>query len=196
MTNRASSHSSMSYRGVQQPRSRPVTPEVIAYSRTSCRVSWKSLAGCTSEISVRPRPECPEFLRSCHANLAPVPALPYRGCFRGAEPCSNKHVLRRRRENISCGPSMMNSSDSNAKREPFGDPNATSARHYWDCPCLATACHQFKARSEIRYWLCVPKTKSERIDDEVRPRWRANLWHRIAEPDERPAHPFAKTDAF
>ena len=44
--------------------------------------------------------------------------------------------------------------------------------------------------------LCVPKTKSERIDDEVRPRWRANLWRRIAEPDERPAHPFAKTDAF
>jgi hypothetical protein len=23
-----------------------------------------------------------------------------------------------------------------------------------------------------------------------------NLWRRIAEPDERPAHPFAKTDAF
>ena len=44
--------------------------------------------------------------------------------------------------------------------------------------------------------LCVPKTKSERIDDEVRPRWRANLWRRIAEWDERPAHPFAKTDAF
>ena len=46
------------------------------------------------------------------------------------------------------------------------------------------------------YYVCVPKTKSERIDDEVRPRWRANLWCRIAEPDERPAHPFAKTDAF
>jgi hypothetical protein len=45
-------------------------------------------------------------------------------------------------------------------------------------------------------WLCVPKTKSERIDDEARPRWRAKLWRRIAEPDERPAHPFAKTDAF
>jgi len=44
--------------------------------------------------------------------------------------------------------------------------------------------------------LCVPKTKSERIDDEARPRWRAKLWRRIAEPDERPAHPFAKTDAF
>ncbi len=44
--------------------------------------------------------------------------------------------------------------------------------------------------------LCVPKTKSERIDDEARPRWRARLWRRIAEPDERPAHPFAKTDAF
>jgi hypothetical protein len=43
--------------------------------------------------------------------------------------------------------------------------------------------------------LCVPKTKSERIDDEVGPRWRANLWRRIAEPD-GPAHPFAKTDAF
>src|SRR3978361_1179190 len=31
-------------------------------------------------------------------------------------------------------------------------------------------------------WLCVstcvPKTKSERIDDEVRPRWRAKLWRR------------------
>ena len=37
---------------------------------------------------------------------------------------------------------------------------------------------------------------THRIDDEVRPRWRANLWRRIAEPDERPAHPFAKTDAF
>jgi hypothetical protein len=43
---------------------------------------------------------------------------------------------------------------------------------------------------------CVTKTKSERIDDEARPRWRAKLWRRIAEPDERPAHPFAKTDAF
>jgi hypothetical protein len=29
------------------------------------------------------------------------------------------------------------------------------------------------------------KSKSERIDDEVRPVWRANLWRRIAEPDER-----------
>jgi feruloyl-CoA hydratase/lyase len=44
--------------------------------------------------------------------------------------------------------------------------------------------------------LCVPKTKSERIDGEARPRWRAKLWRRIAESDERPAHPFAKTDAF
>jgi hypothetical protein len=44
--------------------------------------------------------------------------------------------------------------------------------------------------------LCVPKTKSERIDDEVRPRWRANLGGRFAEPNERPAHPFAKIDAF
>ena len=44
--------------------------------------------------------------------------------------------------------------------------------------------------------LCVPKTKSERIDDEARPGWRAKLWRRIAEPGERPAHPFAKTDAF
>ena len=44
--------------------------------------------------------------------------------------------------------------------------------------------------------LCVPKTKSERIDDEVLPRWRVNLWRRIAEPDERPAHPFATTDEF
>ena len=26
-----------------------------------------------------------------------------------------------------------------------------------------------------RFGLCVPKTKSERIDDEVRPGWRANL---------------------
>jgi hypothetical protein len=38
--------------------------------------------------------------------------------------------------------------------------------------------------------------RSERIDDEVRPRWRAKLWRRIAEPDKRLAHPFAKTDAF
>jgi hypothetical protein len=44
--------------------------------------------------------------------------------------------------------------------------------------------------------LCGPKTNSERIDDEARPRWRAKLWRRIAEPDERPAHPFATTDAF
>jgi hypothetical protein len=44
--------------------------------------------------------------------------------------------------------------------------------------------------------LCVPKTKSERIDDEARARWRAKLKRRIAEPDQRPAHPFAKTDAF
>jgi hypothetical protein len=27
----------------------------------------------------------------------------------------------------------------------------------------------------VRLDLCVPKTKSERIDDEVRPKWRANL---------------------
>ena len=44
--------------------------------------------------------------------------------------------------------------------------------------------------------VCVPKTKSERIVDEVRPRWRTKLWRLISEPDERPAHPFAKTDAF
>src|SRR4029077_12672825 len=55
--------------------------------------------------------------------------------------------------------------------------------------------------AELNFWmqpqhLCVPKTKSERIDDEVRPRWLAKLRRRIAEPDERPAHRFAKTDAF
>ena len=44
--------------------------------------------------------------------------------------------------------------------------------------------------------VCVPKTKSERIDDEARLRWRAKLWRRTAEPDEIPAHTFAKTDAF
>ena len=27
----------------------------------------------------------------------------------------------------------------------------------------------------IEWYLCVPKSKSERIDDEVRPVWRANL---------------------
>jgi hypothetical protein len=50
--------------------------------------------------------------------------------------------------------------------------------------------------ADERMVVCVPKTKSERIDDEVRPRWRANLWRRIAELDERSAHPFAKIDAF
>src|SRR5664279_3233319 len=40
------------------------------------------------------------------------------------------------------------------------------------------------------------KSKSERIDDEVRPVWRANLGRRIAEPSERQAHPCSMTDAF
>src|SRR5260370_13796440 len=40
------------------------------------------------------------------------------------------------------------------------------------------------------------KSKSERIDDEVRPVWRANLRRRIAEPGERQAHLCSMTDAF
>jgi len=74
-------------------------------------------------------------------------------------------------------------------------------------PTMEQACRARGAASKMsdcqrrtlwmqHYYVCVPKTKSERIDDEARPRWRAKLWRRIAEPDERPAHPFAKTDAF
>jgi hypothetical protein len=44
--------------------------------------------------------------------------------------------------------------------------------------------------------LCVPKTKSESIDDEARPRWRAKLWRRIAEPAENSAYLCLETDVF
>src|ERR1700692_2609971 len=37
---------------------------------------------------------------------------------------------------------------------------------------------------------------THRIDDEVRPVWRANLLRRIGEPGERRAHLFSMTDAF
>jgi hypothetical protein len=85
----------------------------------------------------------------------------------------------------------------NEKADLFHAGNLWMHEAVCDCRC-AGWWKAFTIRSnplELRH-LCVPKTKSERIDDEVRPRWRANLWRRIAEPDERPAQPFAKTDAF
>jgi hypothetical protein len=44
--------------------------------------------------------------------------------------------------------------------------------------------------------VCVPKTKSESIDDEARPRWRAKLWRRIAEPAENSAYLCLESDVF
>jgi hypothetical protein len=40
------------------------------------------------------------------------------------------------------------------------------------------------------------KPKCERIGDEVRQVYCVNLWHRCAEPDEKPAHPCLGIDEF
>jgi len=66
----------------------------------------------------------------------------------------------------------------------------------WPRPCHCQDNGPKSTRPDDRCPLCVPKTKSERIDDEARPRWRAKLWRRIAEPDERPARLYPTTDAF
>jgi hypothetical protein len=66
-------------------------------------------------------------------------------------------------------------------------------------PSSATSVDQDEAMkvAAVRYIVTRPPARKRGPDDdEARPRWRAKLWRRIAEPDERPAHPFAKTDAF